>query len=181
MNTFFPTLQLFFESGLSCTLDGGSLSGAAVFLDPALRFRLTECTHEEDGRLIKTMRPDKFAQANTGIRVDDVVVGRRTSIAVKPCKDEWDTLSMRIVHEPHVVIGLKLEGMGQMAYVYAKAQKPSGSDNRIWGDVRLAGLRDDVPCPSVVFPMRAIKPGQEITTVSKKSQITVNSMNLVMR
>jgi hypothetical protein len=184
MNTFFPTLQLFFESGLSCTIDGSSLSGAAVGLDALLRFRLTDCTHEEDGRLVKTMRPDKFTRSDTGIAIKDAVMAQRTSIAVRPCDDRVGAVSQSgstLESEIHEVIGLRLEGMHQMAYVYAKAQASAGSENRTWGTVRLAGLREDVPFPSVVFPLRSMKPGEEVMTVSKESHITVSKMTLVMR
>jgi hypothetical protein len=174
LNTFFPTLQLFFESGLSCTLDGGRLPNAVIGLDPQLRFRLTDCTYEEDGRITKTVRPDKFVRSSSGIPVKEAIVAQRTSIALAPV-EQAGTLppsrnsSAKILQEEHVVVGLRLEGMSRMAYIWAKVQGPSGQGEKTWGDVRIAGLRKDIPCPCLGFPLSIIKPGSQVQLVTKGS------------
>jgi hypothetical protein len=180
MNTFFPTLQLFFESGRSCTLDGGRLPGAVVGLDPQLRFRLTDCTHEEDGRLVKSMLSAKFASSVPGILIKEAVVAQRTSMIMGPIKLKGDSPkspfpAMTLSRETHTVVGLKLEGMRDIAYVWAKSDAPSGRDKRKWGDVRIGSLRDDVPSPLLPFPAHAIQPGCVATLVDKGSQIRARS------
>lgn len=180
MNTFFPTLQLFFESGLSCTIEGTRLPSAAIGLDPRLRFRLTDCTHDEDGRLTKSTLPEKFARWGTGLVIKEAIIARRRSITVKPAKPPDSAYSSpgpplsTIVQESHIVIGLRLEGMSKMAYVWVKVNTPSETENRIWGDVRIAGLRRDVPAPLLGYPERSIKPGCQKTVVLKDSMISVN-------
>jgi hypothetical protein len=176
MNTFFPTLQLFFESGLSCTIDGGRLPDAFVGLDPLLRFRLTDCTYEEHGRIVKTMRPDKFAQSGVGIAIKEAIIAQRTSVAFISAELGNRELSKRrpnatVARETHTVVGLRLDGMSKMAYIWAKRQASSCHDDRTWGDVRLAGLRDDVPAPNLGFSMYAVKPGGEVEVVVRKSQV----------
>ncbi|KAF2831097.1 hypothetical protein CC86DRAFT_134804 [Ophiobolus disseminans] len=176
MNSLFPTLQLFFESGRSCTIDGGRLPDAVVGLDPQLRFRLTDCTFEENGRMTRSMTPDKFAHSDRGILIKEAVVAQRTSVAMIPVKTE-DDASMRsppgmvLAQELHTVIGLKLEGMDKIGYIWAKSRIQSGCDNQTWGDVRIAGLRDDAPSPLLALPIYAIKPGGEVSLVAKESQI----------
>lgn len=177
MNTFFPTLQLFFESGRSCTIEGGRLPHAAIGLDPDLRFRLTDCTHEEDGRILKTMRPDKFSQTGGGIVIREATIGQRTSIAVK-AKDGSSKFSSQpgrftIAQQVHMVVGLRLQGMSRMAYVWAKSKNASTGGDSVWGDVRIAGLRADIPAPHIGFSLQFIKPGGEVTTVSKESQVSI--------
>jgi hypothetical protein len=177
LNTFFPTLQLFFESGLSCTIDGSHLPDAIVGLDPLLRFRLTDGTYEEEGRIVKTMRPDKFAQSGVGIAIKEAVIAQRTSIAVKPAHLGNGELSRRlpsatVAQETHTVVGLRLEGMSKMNYIWAKRPTLSSHDAKTWGDVRLSGLRDDVPAPNLGFAMYAVKPGGEVEVVAKKSQVS---------
>lgn len=182
MNTFFPTLQLFFESGLSCTIDGTRLPNACIGLDPKLRFRLTDCTHDEDGLLTKTTLPERFARSGTGLVIKEALVAKRTSIAVKPAKPPGSTRTAynlplsTIVQETHMVVGLRFGGMSKMAYVWAKAKMPSGSENKIWGDVRIAGLRDDVPAPLLGYFEQSIKPGYQVTVVHKKSIISDNAI-----
>jgi hypothetical protein len=174
LNTFFPTLQLFFESGLSCTLDGGRLPNAVIGLDPQLRFRLTHCTYEEDGRITKTVRPDKFVRLSGGIAIKEAIVAQRTSIALARVEQAGKLPSSRnpaskILQEKHIVVGLRLEGMSRMSYIWAKVQSPSGQDEKIWGDVRIAGLRKDIPRPCLGFPLSVIKPGSQVQLVTKSS------------
>ncbi|CAO2657066.1 Nn.00g058690.m01.CDS01 [Neocucurbitaria sp. VM-36] len=176
MNTFFPTLQLFFESGLSCTIDGSRLPDATVGLDPRLRFRLTDCTHEEEGHLFKTTLPAKFARSGTGLVIREACIARRVSIAVKPAESVSGSAysspslaSTTIIQEHHWVVGLRLEGMSKMGYVWAKVGRRSGNGDRIWGDVRLAGLRKDVPAPFLGYPEHTMKPGGQVTVVTKES------------
>lgn len=178
MNTFFPTLQLFFTSGRSCTIDGGQLSGARIGLDPPLRFRLTDITHEEDGRLVKSTLPEKLAGPSPTISILEATVARRTSTAVKRrAMDAAHALSptscgSSIVPEEHIVIGLRLKGMKDMAYVWARTPTLTASGGRkAWGDARLAGLRDDVPVPFFGFPEKRIKRGGETTIVESTSMI----------
>jgi hypothetical protein len=176
MNTFFPTLQLFFQSGRSCTIDGGRLPGAIVGLDPQLRFRLTDCTHEEDGRLANSMLSAKFASSVPGILIKEAVVAQRTSMVMGALKLEGDTPkspfpAMTLSQETHVVVGFRLEGMRDMAYVWAKAETPSGRDKRRWGDVRIGSLRDDVPSPLLPISALTIHPGCVAILVDKGSQV----------
>ena len=155
MNTFFPTLQLFFESGLSCTIAASRMANVTVGLDPKLRFRLTDCSHEEDGQIIKTTLSEKFARAGTGIMVREAVIAQRTSIAVAPIGMNTTSTSSplahphaaSITHQVHTVVGLRLDGMSSMAYIWAKCSTPNSNQHTSWDAVRIAGLRDDVPCP----------------------------------
>lgn len=178
MNTFFPSLQLFFESGLSCTIDGSQLPDAVVGLDQKLRFRLTDCTHEENGRLVRTLLPERFTRSGAGIEIKAAVMTQRTSIAVRPVvvgqKAQWlNSPTVAIVEETHTVVGLRLEGMDEMGYVWAKTRAPLEKRNvRAWGDVRIARVRGDVPIPFVGFPQRVIKAGGQVTVVAKKSMIS---------
>jgi hypothetical protein len=175
MNTFFPTLQLFFQSGRSCTIEGARLSDAEVGLDPMLRFRLTDLTHEEDGRLIRTTLPEKFVGSTPSVAILDATVAWRTSIVVK--QDTPKGTSNRpstgpnafIIEEQHMVVGLRLQGMKHMAYVWTQA--PTASGHKTWGNMRIAGLRDDVPTPSFGFPRDYTKLGGEVMVVQKESMI----------
>jgi hypothetical protein len=175
MNTFFPTLQLFFQSGRSCTIEGARLSGAVVGLDPMLRFRLTDLTHEEDGRLLRTTLPEKFVGSIPSVAILDATVACRTSIVVKqnPTEGGKHLTSMgpspSIVEEQHMVVGLRLQGMRHIAYVWTRA--PTASGHSTWGNMRIAGLRDDVPAPSFGFPQEYTKLGGEVMVVQKESMI----------
>lgn len=178
MNTFFPSLQLFFDSGLSCTIDGGRLPDAMMGLDPKLRFRLTDITHEEDGRLVKTVLPEKFAGATPSIGILGATMACRTSIAVKHrMSDQKDFHSSvrpqaTIVQEHHMVVGLRLEGLKQMSYVWAKVPcNNTNTNEKTWSDVRIAGLRDDAPTPFFGFPQEQTKAGSEVVMVMKGSMI----------
>jgi hypothetical protein len=182
MNTFFPTLQLFFASGGSCTLDGGHLLNTNIGLDPELRFRLTDCTHEEDGRIFKTVRPDKFTHAGSGIVIREATIARRTSIAVHPEEMAGKISSQpgqaEIREEVHTVVGLRLQGMKKMAYVWAKSQDPRSSGNdTLWGHVRIAGVRHDIPATHLGFPLHHVKPGSEVEIVSKKSRMSSKQLS----
>jgi hypothetical protein len=171
MNTFFPTIQLFFASGRSCTI-GSLLADAVVGLDPGLRFRLTDCSREEDGRFSKTSLPDKFAQPSAAITIKEAVVAQRTSITVLPVSRDQKLRSSTIVQELHTVVGLRLEGIDAMGYIWSRTEPYSDTaTRRTWGDVQLAGLRDDVPAPLFVSPQRFLRPGGEMTVVNKESMI----------
>lgn len=176
MNSLFPTLQLFFESGLSCTIDGNNLPDTTMGLDPLLRFRLTDCTYEEDGRVFKTTRPDKFVRPWTGILIKEVVLAQRTSVVVKSRESTNEQPSSqlagaRIGQEVHTVVGLLLEGMSAMAFVWAKTEFSAIGRARVWGDVRIAGLREDAAAPIFGLPIQAFEPGSAVEVLSKGSQI----------
>jgi hypothetical protein len=183
MNTFFPALQLFFESGWSCTIDGGRLPNVFVGLDPALRFKLTDCAHEEEGCAVNSILPERFAQSGTGLVIQEAVIARRTSIAIKkpvyPQKGQrWpsqDDLRPRITTETHTVVGLKLRGMEKTAYIWAKTKVPS--EGSVWGDVRTNGLRDDVPIPSMFLSAHGTKPGARRVVVIKDSLIASDRLD----
>jgi hypothetical protein len=159
MNTFFSTLQLFFDSGRSCTIDGNCVPHTVIGLDPALRFRLTDCTHEEDGRILRSLRPDKFAHTAHGIRIREATIAQRTSVVMRSEGSGSNGAlpplggGVTLTQEVHTVVGLKLDGMNKMAYVWARSVDSSIGENRKWGDVRPTGLRDDVPAPYLGFPM----------------------------
>ena len=182
MNTFFPTLQLFFESGQSCTIDGGQISTTAIGLDPELYFRLTDCTHEKQGRIIKSPLPVKFVPSSIGLVIREAVIARRTSIAVKPAiRSDRDRLkspqllpyipSASITEETHIVVGLRIHGMRKMAYIWAKTKSPSEASGVNWADVRILGMRTDVPPPYLGFPGRIMRSGEEAEVVLTHSMI----------
>lgn len=177
MNTFFPTLQLFFESGLSCTIDGGGLPGAIVGMDQNLRFRLTDCMHEVQGRFSKSIVPEKFAHSSASTRILEATFAQRTSVATKPRASSGrlstlESQQLNIVQEAHTVVGLRLSGMTDMGYVWTRTEVPSThGGERQWGDVRLAGLRNDIPAPFLGLPAEWTKPGKELMVVEKGSMI----------
>mgnify|MGYP003624108922 CR=1 FL=1 len=182
MNTFFPTLQFFFASGRSCTIDSGRLSDGVVGLDLDLRFRLTECTYEEEGCITKTLRPEKFARSYRGIKIKEAVVAQRTSVATKLSISGTDAPSTPICaatigQETHTVVGLKLEGMSKMSYIWAKARNPSMPSDRTWGDARIAGLRDDVLKPILTLPLHTVKPGGQVRVVTSTSLVSRNALH----
>ncbi|KAH7069357.1 hypothetical protein FB567DRAFT_416318, partial [Paraphoma chrysanthemicola] len=164
MNTFFTTLQLFFASGRSCTIDGSRLPDGVLGLDPELRFRLTECTYEEEGCITKTVQPDKFARSFKGLRIREAVVAQRTSVAIKMNTSQREVqgspLSASVIaRDVHTVVGLRLDGMKEISYVWVRSGAVVSQDNRVWGDVRIAGLRNDVAPPVLAFPLHTLKPG----------------------
>ncbi|KAH6879111.1 hypothetical protein BKA58DRAFT_378651 [Alternaria rosae] len=181
MNTFFPALQLFFESGSSCTIDCGRFPDASLGLDPALRFRLTDCAHEEEGRVVNSILPRRFAHSGTGLVIQEAVIAQRTSIVFKkllyPQKVQlWRpgiVVQPKITKEVHTVVGLRLRGMNKTAYIWAKTAVPSGG--RVWGDVRSSGLRDDVPVP-ILPSVEEGEPGAQRVVVIKDSLIARNRL-----
>ncbi|KAL6702954.1 hypothetical protein ACN47E_000796 [Coniothyrium glycines] len=182
MNTFFPTLQLFFESGRSCTICSDAPADIRVGMDPQLRFRLTDCTHEEDGCITKTTIPSKFAQSGSGLVIREATVARRVSIITKPSHngEHISPLSpgrrtAKIILEAHVVVGFRLGGMKHMAYVWAKADAPPDGD-KSWRDVRIVGLRTDIPAAITGYPAQTIVPGGQVNVVIKSSMIARNPM-----
>ncbi|KAL5396429.1 hypothetical protein PMIN03_005484 [Paraphaeosphaeria minitans] len=173
MNTFFPALQLFFESGLSCWIEGSQLPGALVGLDSALRFRLTDLTHEEDGRLVNTILPERKSASASSIRILEAIVASRKSIAVKETHRFVEARPVTtIAQEQHIVVGLRLEGMESMCYVWAKLPGTTvGVAGRMWGHVRIAGMREDVAIPFVRFPQTDGQLGAESKVVLKESMV----------
>ena len=181
MNTFFPALQLFFESGSSCTIDCGRFPDAIVGLDPALRFRLTDCAHEEGGRVVNSILPRRFVHSGTGLVIQEAVIAHRTSIAISnfsyPQKAQlWRpgiVVQPKITKELHTVVGLRLRGMDKTAYIWAKTAVSSGS--RVWGNMGSSGLRDDVPVP-ILPSVEEGDPGAQTVVVIKDSLIERNRM-----
>ncbi|EDU50710.1 conserved hypothetical protein [Pyrenophora tritici-repentis Pt-1C-BFP] len=184
MNTFFPSLQLFFESGYSCTIaitcSPSHLAGAPakIGVDPALRFKLTDCTHEENGRVTNSILPPKHATSGTGgLVIEDACVAQRTSVALEKiiahtpgaANELGSRGQTRIVTERHTVFGIKLKGVESMAYVWAKAECYEGGCT--WVDVSIGGLRNDVPLPFACFPKADAKPGAGTTIVEMGSLI----------
>ncbi|KAF2791801.1 hypothetical protein K505DRAFT_308831 [Melanomma pulvis-pyrius CBS 109.77] len=169
MNTFFPTLQMFFESGLSCTISCEQLHNVFVGIDPELRFRLTDLTHEEEGVIVKSPLPQKFIAS---IRILESVVAERTSVSTKPVASSGKYQNASIVREAHMVVGLRLEGMPNMGYVWAKTNDPSeNNENHTWSDASVGGLREDIPAPFFGFPARKTKMGAQVSVVEKGSMI----------
>lgn len=69
-------------------------------------------------------------------------------------------------------MGLRLEGMQKMGYVWARVDSPTLSTNSCtWHDVSVVGLRDDVPVPFVGFPRKNAKMGSRIAVVKKESMM----------
>lgn len=140
-----------------------------------LRFRLTDLNHEEDGRLFRTTLPEKSAGASPSIAILDATVACRTSIVVKRTPEEGTQSleptekSMSIGEEQHMVVGLRLEGMKKMAYVWTRA--PTSSGHRTWGNMRIAAMRNDIPIPYFGFPQKTTKLGGEALVVQKESVI----------
>lgn len=176
MNTFSSALQLFSESGLSYTIEGGQSPGTIVGLDPGLRFRLTDCPHEEQGQFINSIFPENAMGSGVGIRILGATLATRTSIAVRAYTNE--ALSPRdrsqdIIHETHKVFGLRLSGMKETEHVWAKTEMPMDTAaRRIWSDVSAAGLTDDVPAPFLGLGSDSRRSRREIQVVKKDSMIT---------
>ncbi|KAF2750806.1 hypothetical protein M011DRAFT_464615 [Sporormia fimetaria CBS 119925] len=109
----------------------------------------------------------------------EATIAERTSIAVQPASvadsrppsRPGSRPSTSLQTEKHLVVGLRLEGMQKMGYVYAKADVDPNSNNRMWHDVSVVGLRDDIPVPFVVFPQRNSKMGSRVGVVRKDSLI----------
>jgi hypothetical protein len=172
MNTFFPTLQLFFESGFSCTIEGGQLRDSSVGIDSDLRFRLTDLTHEENGRIIQSILPEKFPGS---IKILECVVAERNSVSIKSVAKFGIYSSTRIEQEAHMVIGLRLEGMTGIGYVWARVNDPPGDImGRTWGDTTIGGFRDDIPAPAFDFYSVPTKMGRQISIARKESMMSRN-------
>lgn len=180
MNTFFPTLQLFFESGLSCTIEGGFRQNAAVGIERNLRFRLTDLTHEEDGFLVNSTLPRTRSGSSRSIKILEATVAERTSVAVMPVITHFNGIGppnrpqKTIGMESHLVIGLRLEGMQKMGFIWARIDSNSSPWRNAlgtWADVRVVGLRDDVPAPFIGFPQRNMKMGAQVSVVTQGSII----------
>ncbi|KAF3051980.1 hypothetical protein E8E11_010135 [Didymella keratinophila] len=82
-----------------------------------------------------------------------------------------DSQDLDLVQETHTVVGLRLSGMAEMGYVWAKTEVSSAqAGGRQWGDMRLAGLRDDIPAPFLGLPSGLPKLGA-LMVVDKGSMI----------
>ncbi|KAH9873433.1 hypothetical protein IAQ61_004056 [Plenodomus lingam] len=183
LGTFSPSLQLFFESGLSCMIDAGRATDAMVGLDEDLRLQLENYTHEENGRIIKTPMPKKFEYAAKGLVIREAVIARRTSAAIKfhhpsdplhvPSSISNSALAS-IVHEQHTVVGLRVDGMSRMAYVWAKVGSLSKGRDATWAGVGISGIRNDIPVPFLGHPGECMRPGSEATLVVKESLISID-------
>jgi hypothetical protein len=177
LDTFFPTLQLFFESGLSCTFEGGYRQSAKVGLDPNLRFRLTDLTHEESGFVSSSTLPQKFRRPAMSIKVVEAAIAERTSIAVQSmaptcANGRPPSRPQGIMQtETHIVVGLRLEGMEKMGFVWARNDSGAHYRSATWHDVSVVGLRDDVPAPFIGFPQKHARMGSRVGVVTKESMI----------
>lgn len=67
------------------------------------------------------------------------------------------------------MVGMRLSGMDRMAYIWSRARTLSAA--RVWGNVRIAGLQNDVPIPNVWSPEHGSEPGAQSTVVFKGSLI----------
>lgn len=115
------------------------------------------------------------------IRIMEATIAERTSIAVqsvttpqngRPASRPSSRPSAELQTERHIVIGLRLEGMQKMGYVWAKVDYPSPrTNNRMWHDVSITGLRDDVPVPFIGFPHKNSTMGSRVGVVRKDSMI----------
>lgn len=123
------------------------------------------------------MIPEKFARLGASIRVLEAAIAQRTSVAVRSRAlrgrlSTTDSQDLDLVQEIHTVVGLRLSGMTEMGYVWAKTEVSSAQAGSCqWGDMRLAGLRDDVPAPFLGLPSGLPKPGGELMVVDKGSMI----------
>ncbi|KAF2118202.1 hypothetical protein BDV96DRAFT_488670 [Lophiotrema nucula] len=155
MNTFFPTIQLFFASGRSCTIACGQQLNAKIGLDPKLRYRLTDLAHEEEGYVSSSVLPQNLLGARPSIKIVAAELRQRVSVRVRPVETGvriWSTGGHRyseIVGQIHTVVGLRLDGMNEMAYIWARAESGAAQakEEAIWASVWVAGLRDDIPLP----------------------------------
>lgn len=133
--------------------------------------------------MTKSPLPAKFAHQAKGLVIREAVVAQRSSIAVKSGPAIQGDMSSSssscspgpqaaaIISNVHTVVGLRLEGMSDIAYVWAKVDGPVGGEGAVWGDVRITGLRTDVPAPVLGYTGKAIKPGYRRKVVVKESMI----------
>jgi hypothetical protein len=56
-----------------------------------------------------------------------------------------------------------------MAHVWTRV--PTANGHRIWGDMRITKVRDDVPVPFFGFPQKKTKLGGESLVVQKGSMV----------
>jgi hypothetical protein len=153
-------------------------------MDNALRTRLTDISHEQNGRVYKSIIPATPSRkgrssvkcnAEPGIRILESTMARRTSVAVKQFVLHG-VPSATIVHEEHFVVGLKLEGMSAMGFVWARVDRHEagvGIERRTWGDVRVAGLMDvgeNAALPYVKGEREGIGMGGVVTVVEKEAR-----------
>ncbi|KAH6638160.1 hypothetical protein C7974DRAFT_155448 [Boeremia exigua] len=118
------------------------------------------------------------------IKILEATVAQRTSTGVRPtisaaqsCRSKVQGLN--IVRESHTVIGLRLSGMNEMGYVWAKVETPlRTAEGRIWGNVRLAGLRNDIPAPFLGLAADCPAAEGKLKVVEKGSIIELPSTTL---
>lgn len=137
---------------------------------------------QEQGRITKSVIPEKFAGSDASIGILEAAIAQRTSIAVRPRVQRGrlstaDSRDLDVVQEVHTVVGLRLNGMNELWYVWTKTETPSPqAGGGQWGDTRFAGLRDDVPVPVSGLPSGLPKPGVTFVAVSKGSMIKLPVM-----
>lgn len=111
----------------------------------------------------------------------EAIIAERTSIAVqsiaptisngRPSSRPSSRPSADLKTENHIVVGLRLEGMQKMGYVWAKVDASAPSSANMWHDVSVVRLRDDVPVPFVGFPLKNSRLGSQVDIVTKCSMI----------
>lgn len=170
-------MQLYFESGRSCTISCSRASSETIGLDNTLRSRLTDLTYDENGVTTTSIIPLKFAHL-APIEILETTVAVRTSVTVRPRPTtvQLDTravdIGSNIVHESHSVVGLKLKGMKEIGFVWAIMKSSSGvGQYKTWKPVELASIRDDVPHPFQGWPGQEGKMGSRTNVVVKQSMI----------
>ena len=122
--------------------------------------------------MLKSPLPKKFVGTDPSIRILEAVIADRVSIGTKPISDMGVHHAVNIACEAHVVIGLKLEGMSNIGYIWSKVDKGSGDrDATTWRDTTVSCLRNDVPAPLFeLFPKHTGKESQ-IGVVKKESMM----------
>ncbi|RMZ66774.1 ethyl tert-butyl ether degradation ethd [Pyrenophora seminiperda CCB06] len=161
MNTFFSAIQIFFESGYSCTIETVQIPEIKIGLDPDLRFKMTDCRHEEDGCVTNSILPPQYTHLGTGLLIEKAHITQRTSMAL-----QTSLVEPQLTPIQHVVFGIKLKGLDKMAYIWGKVK--DATLGTTWVDVKIGGLRNDVPLPLGYFGM---KPGAQTRVVVKNSLI----------
>jgi hypothetical protein len=150
-------------------------------MDNALLTRLTDISHEHNGRVYNSIIPatpsrkGKSCNAEQGIRILESTMARRTSVAVKQVV-VMGARTATIVNEEHFVVGLRLEGMSAMGFVWARVDRHEAGvsvECRTWGDVRVAGLKDvgeNAALPYVKGEREGIGMGGGVTVVEKEAR-----------
>ncbi|CAI6284558.1 unnamed protein product [Periconia digitata] len=181
LNTFTPTLHLSYDSHLSCTIDGTALPSAVLGMDDMLRTRLTDISHEEDGRVYDSIIPaltssPRKRRIDSRIRILEAEMATRTSVAVKQFPLGAPALgpTAMLVHEEHVVLGLRLEGMKGMGYIWARVEREDGVvvGQRTWGDVRAAGLVELEENVALPFFAKGVGRGEGSVVVEKEGRVS---------